>query len=364
MKTIKIQLNNSIESNIIIHDGMFKNISDILDPFPDSTDFIIITDQNIIDYHGESIHAGFEDYKYNIIISTPGEKAKDILNIDKIYSNLLDLKCNKGSCLVAIGGGVIGDITGFVASTFMRGIQYINIPTSLLAMVDSSIGGKTGINLLKGKNLIGSIYHPSKIIIDISFLSTLPIREYYSGMIEIIKYGLILDKNLFKIISSNFDELSPGNNNSELMINIINRCIELKSMIVEEDEKDKDIRNILNFGHTIGHALESYFGYDYIKHGEAVAYGILYSSQLSNKYSRLSDSDFKDISSLINKISLPQLKKLDFDRLINLIMNDKKNINGKLKFILLESIGEAKITNKIDYNNIKEVLKNYEYISC
>jgi len=363
MKTIKIQLNNSIESNIIIHEGMFKNISDSLESFSNNTDFIIITDQNIMDYHSELIHAAFEDYKYNIIVSIHGEKAKDISNIDKIYLNLLDLNCNKDSCLVAIGGGVITDITGFVASTFMRGIQYINIPTSLLAMVDSSIGGKTGINLSKGKNLIGSIYHPSKIIIDISFLTTLPVREYFSGMIEIIKYGLILDRNLFKLISSNFKELSV-NNNSELMINIINRCIELKSMIVEEDEKDKNIRNILNFGHTIGHALESYFGYDYIKHGEAVAYGILYSSKLSNKYSGLSDSDFKEISNLINKISLPQLKELDLDRLINLIINDKKNINGKLKFILLESIGKAQIANKINYNDIKEVLENYEYISC
>ena len=364
MNNIKVQIQNSTTSDItIINNGVFSNLATTLDSFPNETNFIIITDQNIINKYDKEIHSTFKKHKYDIITLPPGEQTKNISNIDKIYSKLLELGANKGSCLIAIGGGVIGDITGFVASTFMRGIKYVNIPTSLLAMVDSSIGGKTGINLSKGKNLVGSIYHPSKIIIDPVFLNTLPHREYYSGMVEIIKYGLILDKSLFDSLKLNFKFLSPDNLDIELLSKIIRKCVELKSTIVQEDEKDNGIRNILNFGHTIGHALESYFDYDYIRHGEAVAYGILYSSKLSNKYSDLSDEDLQEINEIINKISLPSIQNLDVEKLINYIMSDKKNINKSLNFILLDSIGKAKITNKISTNEIIQVLEDYEHTS-
>jgi len=363
MNTTKIKFKKSVECSIMVENGIFKNLRSTLEPFSTGTQFIIITDKNIINDYEKLIHNTFQDYQYSIIISIMGEKAKDISNIEKIYSELLNQSCDRKTCLIAFGGGVISDITGFIASTFMRGIEYINIPTSLLGMVDSSIGGKTGINLSKGKNLMGAIYHPSTIVIDPTLLKTLPKREYYAGMVEIIKYSLILDRDLFKTIKDNFNELLE-NNISDLMLKIITRCVKLKSNIVVEDVEDKNIRNILNFGHTIGHALESYFNYEYINHGEAVAYGILYSSKLSNIYSDLTSFECQEINDLINKIPLPVLKNLNIDKLIKLIIHDKKNTNGKLKFILLKSIGEAQITTKINYNNIKTVLEEHEYISC
>jgi len=274
------------------------------------------------------------------------------------------LGCNRKSYLIAFGGGVIGDVTGFIAATFMRGIQYINIPTTLLGMVDSSIGGKSGINLSSGKNLIGSIYHPEKIIIDTELLNTLPNREYHSGMAEIIKYSLILDKDLFARLESNLPQLLSVNQASDYLNEIILQCIQLKVNIVEQDENDNNIRNVLNFGHTIGHALEACIGYGKINHGEAVAYGMLYASQLSNIHGHLTIEELNKINHIIKILNLPKIQNLQIDMMIDFIKNDKKKTSNNLKFIILDEIGKARIAENINFDHIKTVLENNEYISC
>ena len=363
MKIFNIHCKKIFDSNIVIDTGICERFDFILDSFHQETHFIIITDYNVSNHYKKLINNMFNNYKHDIIISIGGEKAKNISNINKIYSDLLNNKCNRNTCLVAFGGGVIGDITGFIASTFMRGIKYINIPTSLLAMVDSSIGGKTGINLSRGKNLIGTFYYPYKVIIDPSLLKTLSRRDFYSGISEIIKYSLILDKNLFITLKNNFNQLLVKDLDSDLINQVIIRCVELKCEIVGQDAEDNNIRNILNFGHTVGHALEAFFNYDYLSHGEAVAYGMLCSSKLSNIHSNLSDIEYHDIIELINKIPLPDFRDIDIKEVIQLVMNDKKNIDYKLKFILLDSIGKAQISTSVSLKNIEEVLRNYEHIN-
>ena len=363
MKNLQLRLIKDTKIDIIINDGILRQLGSILDMLPEASNFVIITDKNIYNYYKKLIKENFQRYKYNIILCPNGETAKDFDNIRKIYSDLIDFSCNRKSYLVAFGGGVIGDVVGFIASTFMRGIKYINIPTTLLGMVDSSIGGKTGVNLSSGKNLIGSIYHPEKIIIDPELLNTLPKRELYSGMAEIIKYGLILDKELFSTLELDLEKFLSNSQKSKILNEVILKCIKLKINIVKQDESDNNIRNILNFGHTIGHALEAWLGYDKINHGEAVAYGMLYASKLSNLKGNLSNKDLDKISHLIKRINLPKIKNIQINQVLSFIQSDKKNILQTLNFILLEKIGKASISQDISYDDIKMVLRDNEYIS-
>ena len=363
MEKITTKLITNIQTDIFIDNGISKKLSSILEPKSEYPKFIIITDKNVFSNYRDYINQQFNSTLDKVIILDGGELNKSFDSLTKIYSDLIKFGCNKKTCLIALGGGVISDITGFVASTFMRGIRYVNIPTTLLSMVDSSIGGKTGINLSNGKNLIGSIYHPEKIIIDPDILKTLPLREYHSGMAEIIKYGLILDKNLFEKLEENLDILLNNNQKSKILKEIIINCINLKINIVQQDEKDNNIRNILNFGHTIGHALEAFFPTDYIRHGEAIGYGMIYASKLSKIYNTLNDKDFKRIINIISKLDLPKLNNMESDKILKFIKTDKKNTDEGLKFILLDEIGVSRITKNISFNNIKMVLEDYEYIS-
>ena len=360
MKKIQLRLIKDNSTDIIINKGIASQLKLVL---PENTVFFILTDQNVYNYYGELLEEQFQNYKYNIILCPIGEDAKNFDYIRKIYSDLIDLGCNRKSYLIAFGGGSIGDVTGFIAATFMRGIQYINIPTTLLGMVDSSIGGKTGINLSSGKNLIGSIYHPEKIIIDPKLLNTLPKREYHSGMAEIIKYSLILDKNLFTKLENSLDQLLSVNKTSDCLNEIILTCVQLKVNIVEQDESDNNIRNILNFGHTIGHAFETYFEYVKMNHGEAVAYGMLYASKLSNLHGNLSEKALDQIYGMIKKLNLPEIKNIDIKKILSFIKYDKKNTSQGLNFILLNEIGKACISQNISYNDIEMVLMDNEHIS-
>ncbi len=358
MNNINLKLVNNVETNIHIFDGLLNDCRSII---PNYNHFIIITDENIYNHYGQLLVNQFQNANYNLIVCPPGEQIKTLNYTEKIYSDLISFKCDRQSCIVAFGGGAIGDLSGFVASTFMRGIDYINIPTTLLSMIDSSIGGKSGVNLTSGKNLIGSIYHPKQIIIDPKLLETLPDREYHSGMAEMIKYSLILSKELFDTLEKHLESIL-----SDLSVSIndlIVNCIDIKINIVEQDVRDHGIRNILNFGHTIGHALEACLGNEHIRHGEAVAYGMLYGAKLSNLKGSLSDSDFKRVAKLISTLELPKLKNMDIDTILNFIKNDKKNISQDLKFILLDCIGKAHVSQEINYNDIKTVLTENEYIS-
>jgi 3-dehydroquinate synthase len=251
----------------------------------------------------------------------------------------------------------VGDATGFIAGTFMRGVDYIQIPTTLLAMVDSSIGGKTGVNLTNGKNLVGAIWQPKAVVIDIELLKSLPEREITSAMGEVIKYGAILDRNLFEVVTEKLNDIL-NLSTPELLTEIIGRCAKLKADVVVEDEREGGKRRILNFGHTIGHALETHFGFDILRHGEAVAYGMLAAGKLSNEDRRLEIKDFELLQTTIKKLPLPKLPEFDAENILKIMQRDKKVKDRKINFVLLEAIGKTIIVNSIKEESIIKAMES------
>jgi 3-dehydroquinate synthase len=257
---------------------------------------------------------------------------------------------NKDSLLISLGGGSIGDLVGFVASSYYRGIDYIQIPSTLLSMIDSSIGGKTGLDTEGGKNLIGSFYHPQKVIIDTCLLSSLDDAEINSGLFEAVKYAILFDRNLFDFIDKHLDNIRS--------LDVINRviidCCRIKSTIIEHDEKDLGDRMKLNFGHTIGHAIESIYG---LRHGESVGYGMRCAIDISKQLGTLSEYSYNEINTLLCQLPLPDLK-VDIDLIINQLAKDKKVKDGKNNFILLNDIGNSYISNDVSMNIIKNSILN------
>jgi len=321
-------------------------------------DVVIITDDNVNLLYGTILKSLLTkcDFNVEIISIRPGEASKDILVVQDIYKYLLNCGIRKDGFIIALGGGVVGDIAGFVASTYMRGIKYVQIPTTLLSQVDSSIGGKNGINFLGNKNIVGTFYHPEMVYINIETLMTLPYRELISACAEVIKYGIILDKAFFEFIYT--ERAKILNLEKEHIKYIIKRCCEFKARIVQEDEKDvKDIRAVLNFGHTLGHVLENLSDY-YYKHGEAVSIGMAFASLLSNRYGFLGDDELKPIIELLKLYDLPvKFKGMDVDLICEKLFYDKKVRRGRIRFILPLSIGNYIIYDNANKNDIADVLR-------
>lgn len=292
-------------------------------------DITIITDSNVKAIYGRH----FSDY--NVIELKPGEDSKSLKTIENIYQQLLDFKLDRHGLIIGIGGGVVCDITGFVASTYLRGVRFGFVASSLLAQVDAAIGGKNGVNLLSFKNVIGTITQPEFVICDPTMLNTLPENEYICGLAEIVKSALVGNKELFNILESNIDTII--NKDKSVLYKIIQETIKFKVSIVEQDEKDKGIRQILNLGHTFAHAIESKTG---MSHGEAVSIGICKSAELSVKMGLLNDTEFDKIKVLINKFNLPIEMKLSFAEILPALTKDKKRVDDMINFILLKSIGE------------------------
>lgn len=355
MRTIKVKLK---ENSYLIHIelGLLKKIPALFTKQNQGQHWIIITQPNLNELYGQSLLKSLKEVGFNIeVLTVPlGEQAKTLAQIEILYQQLLDLHCDRSTILIALGGGVVGDVTGFVAATFMRGIQYVQVPTTLLAMIDSAIGGKTGVNLLQGKNLIGSIYQPQAVIIDPCLIDSLPVRERISGFAEMLKYGLISDKDFF--ISLKDSEFTLKTYKSEHNVKAIAKSCKIKAVIVSKDERELSVRRILNFGHTIGHALETYYGYEKLKHGEAVAYGMLCSSWISFQKGMISAKDWQLIETVIRRLPLPKLSKLASQQILNTIRHDKKNRFGKLYFILLDGIGNAVVTDRVSDKDILQSL--------
>jgi 3-dehydroquinate synthase len=250
--------------------------------------------------------------------------------------------------ILAVGGGVVGDLAGFVAATYMRGVPLIHLPTTLLAQVDSSIGGKVAVNHGQLKNNIGTFYQPTAVITDTFTLRTLPEPEYINGMAEVIKYGIIRDRRLFNLV-----KYSP-----QLLEEIIERCAAIKAEIVENDERDLGLRNILNYGHTVGHALETVSNYD-IKHGQGVAIGMIAAALISQRMGYLSEDDFTNIQTLIGEIGLPVIiQGLGIPEIMQVMQHDKKKKDGKIRFILPRAIGDVFISEDVSQEMVEQVLKD------
>ena len=352
MKKIELKLENNTYEIIINSDIAFE-ISKELKKIKDIRNIVIITQQAIYNLYSKILKKVLHEngLEFHFIILDDNENAKSLITFSKVINSLIEFNCNKSSIIFAFGGGVVGDLSGFVASTYMRGISYYQIPTTFLSIIDSSIGGKTAINTDRGKNLIGTIYQPKKVFINPNFMNSLPLREISSGMGELIKYGLIWDKDFLN------DVLKYGENNSQKNISyFIYKSCQIKSQIVEKDEKDKGLRKILNFGHTIGHALESYFEYETIKHGESVALGMICESWISKEMGLIESKTYESIHRSITSLSLPKINKIDKKKFYDFILKDKKHQSKKLNFVLLKGIGKPVIDINVQKNLILKSL--------
>ena len=287
------------------------------------------------------------------IILRHGEKAKSIQNFQKILNFLADNNFDRTDLIIAVGGGVVGDISGYVASSYLRGIQFIQIPTTLLAQVDSSVGGKTAINISAGKNLVGAFYNPKGVIIDTSVLRTLPNREFKAGLAEVIKYALIKNKSLFSLLEKHAKEILSMDH--KIIEEIIFASIQTKAQIVTKDEKENGIRAILNFGHTFGHAIEAHGKYKKILHGEAVAKGMKIASRISFLENRMSEKEYRKAIALLEMFEFDlSLNQYNYKELEPYIFRDKKIKAGRLNLVLLNRLSNAIVTSSFDAKNLKK----------
>lgn len=305
---------------------------------------LILSDNNVYPLYGERVKKklqamSWEVYTHRIL---PGEASKSLEMAASIYTILIDLNFERTSHLLALGGGVVGDLTGFISSTFLRGIPFFQYPTTLLAMVDSSVGGKVGVNHPKGKNLIGSFYQPEQVVIDTSTLKTLSQRELLSGLAETIKYSMIWDNSFFSYLQDSIDSLLSLHQNS--LIKAIRECLKIKAEVVSIDEREQSLRAILNYGHTFGHALEAASSYQTYTHGEAVSIGISFALELALHLGLIEDHFAKEQRSLLQRAGLPtQVKGFTPQEILHHIYQDKKRERGVLRFILPVKTGKVNI---------------------
>lgn len=300
---------------------------------------MIVTDRNVDKFYGETLtkNLKLENYKY---ILEPGEESKTLANVEKILSQMLELNFTRKSKIIALGGGVVGDIAGFTASIYMRGISFLQVPTSLLSQVDSSVGGKTGVNLPGGKNMVGSFYQPQEVLIDTHSLKTLPRREIISGLGEIIKYGVIWDYQFLDQLEGQIEDIL--NLEEEVLKNTISKCCKIKAEIVSKDEKEEGLRKILNFGHTIGHAIETLTNYSLYTHGEAVLIGMYYEASMAKTFGLIDEEYLQKIERIIRSLDIDLDKsKYSKEDLLDNMMKDKKNKDGKISFILPRGKGKV-----------------------
>jgi 3-dehydroquinate synthase len=290
------------------------------------------------------------------VILPDGESFKTLDTLNLIFDALLEMRHNRTTTLIALGGGVIGDMTGFAAASYQRGVDFIQIPTTLLSQVDSSVGGKTGVNHPRGKNMIGAFYQPKAVLADTDVLKTLPKRELAAGLAEVIKYGLIYDVEFLAWLEQNIDGLNACD--PELLAYAIKRSCEIKAEVVAQDERESGIRAILNLGHTFGHAIETEQGYGNWLHGEAVGAGMWMAADLSHRLGWISAGDLARTETLLRRANLPVRAPEDMspERFIELMSLDKKVLDGRIRLVLLKQLGEAVVTDSADPDLLRETL--------
>jgi len=357
MNTIQVHLGDR-SYPIYMGEGNLNN-PELLTQHIKSKQVVVVTNETIAPLYLQNVIANLQQYQIETVILPDGEQYKTLASMDIIFDALLTKQYSRNATLIALGGGVIGDIAGFAAACYQRGIPFIQIPTTLLAQVDSSVGGKTGVNHALGKNMIGAFYQPQCVIIDIKVLDTLDDRQLAAGIAEVIKYGLIRDAEFFSWIEANIEKILARD--KQALTYIIERSCLSKAEIVAADERESGIRAILNLGHTFGHAIETGAGYGTYLHGEAVAIGTCQAADLSRRMGWLSDADVRRIVDLFKKALLPTEPpvNLSAEECIKLMAVDKKNVDGEIRLILLKSIGEASLPIGVGKSQLLETLNEY-----
>lgn len=358
MEKIRVRLAER-SYDIVLGNAMLDGIGEELRSFHLSPKIAIVSNPTVFSLYGERVSDSIRNAGFDLLTVTipDGEEHKNLATLQQIYNELLRYRLDRQSAVVALGGGVVGDIAGFAASTYMRGIPYIQVPTTLLAQVDSSVGGKTGVDHELGKNMIGAFWQPKLVWIDGDTLKTLPERQLRAGLAEVIKYGVIDDSDLFTFLERNKDRIL--NLDNDALIHIIKRSCEIKAGVVAQDEREAGLRAILNYGHTIGHAIETVTGYTRFLHGEAVAIGMHLEARLAEKLGLIPADQAVRIKNLIESYGLPAEKPNDIkEQSIFLSMQlDKKAVAGELKFVLPTSIGKVEIFRGASDAAIREVLQ-------
>jgi 3-dehydroquinate synthase len=327
----------------------------------DGASACIITDENLADSHAATVESTLTEagWKCETIVLKPGETSKRLEIISGIYDRLVEMPADRQTVVIAVGGGVVGDAGGFVAATYARGIPFVQVPTTLLAQVDSSVGGKVGVNHPRGKNLIGAFYQPLGVVIDTAMLKTLPIRDYRSGLAEVIKYGVILDEEFFEYLETNVTGLNDRE--PEVMQHVVARCCRLKADVVENDEQERTgLRAVLNLGHTFAHAYETLSGYGQLLHGEAVAIGMIDAGRLAERLGRIA-SDVTDRQvTLFEAVGLPTALSAEIEITPETILErmrlDKKTVAGKLRFVLPTRMGHVELVNDTPEADVLAIL--------
>ena len=360
MERIRVNLEKSIKDSyeivigedVIDRAGLTSKVQDQIDRY------VIVTDSNVNPLYGQRVLERLKESSRPVdIIEMPaGEGSKSLETVHGVARRLVGLGASRKSLIIALGGGVVGDVAGFVASIYMRSIPYIQIPTTLLAQVDSSVGGKTGVDLLEGKNLVGTFYQPKAVYIDLSVLKTLSDRDFGNGLAEIIKYSIIANHGLFELLEQ--ENVGIKKRDVPLMKNLVGRSCKIKAGIVEMDEKESDLRRVLNFGHTIGHALEAASNYG-LSHGEAVAIGMVGAAMISHKLSHLDEDAFGRIVSLIESYGLPTKipAGMETAKISGFMTTDKKVVGGQLHFVLAKAIGVPFVTPEVPSGIVVEVIE-------
>lgn len=367
MSRIKVDLKER-SYDIHVDIDILSEIGTYLKKEADFDKIIIISDPLVNDLYGGVIRSSIRDSGFPVeTIEVPrGERYKNLKQAEKLYNKLVEIGAHRDSCIIALGGGVIGDLAGFVAATYMRGMGLVHVPTTLLAQVDASIGGKTSVNHSKCKNLIGSFYQPKFVFIDVKTLTTLPERELKTGLAEVIKYGVIEDQDLFKFLEANEHQLTIKAFEEEdtlraamkvWQIIVVESC-KIKARVVSEDEREEGLRMILNFGHTIGHAFETLTRYEKFNHGEAVAIGMVCAAKIARKMRLLDAESVKRIKELLENVGLPSLvDRIPVKRVVKSLSIDKKVRKGKVQFVLPVKIGKVEIRDNVRLKAVREVLR-------
>ncbi len=352
--------------DIYIGSGLLYRLADFVPVELAGRSVFVVTDENVKSYAqaAKDIMAEAGAQRVEMMVLPPGEKTKSFKQLERICGWLLDHGVHRNSIVMAVGGGVIGDLSGFAASTIMRGVSYVQVPTTLLAQVDSSVGGKTGINMAQGKNLVGAFYQPISVIADIETLKTIPKRELLAGYAEVVKYGLINDLGFFQWLEDNGKDVCALD--PEAVSHAIEKSTKAKAEIVESDEKESDRRALLNLGHTFGHALETAAKYDgRLLHGEGVAIGTILAFDLSLRLGHCTQEDMERVEAHFSAVGLPTrvsfiepALKTDVDSLMEIMKKDKKATGGQMTFVLPAAIGETFITKDVPEGIVRDVLKD------
>jgi len=355
MQTVTVALG---ERSYEIHIGqhVLDQAGDLLGTLPLTKKALVVTQPAISAAYGrrvvDSLRAqGFGAEMYEVL---DAEEAKSLSWVERVYDQLIDMRLDRRSLVIALGGGVVGDLAGFAAATYMRGVPFIQIPTTLLAQVDSSIGGKTAVNHPRGKNLIGAFYQPRLVLIDVDTLQTLPPRDLRSGMAEVVKYGVIAKPDLFELLEQT--PLDALMQDSDLLTQVIRDCCQIKADVVSADEHESGVRLTLNFGHTFGHAIEAAGGFSTYTHGEAVAIGMVWATELSIRMGLCGPELLARLKRLLDAVGLPTGLKGHVDGLRDALLMDKKILAGRPRFILVEDLGRVSIRDDVPAQLIEEVV--------